>query len=76
MEDEEREELEQQSAPFQGSGFRLGDAEGPSQAVVNRPLPQRPQTVSDNNKLNRFDDQQIFRRMEQKPSSKFVLILH
>ena len=48
MEDEEREELEQRSAPFQGSGFRLGDVEGPSQAVVNQPIPQRPQTVSHN----------------------------
>ncbi len=46
VEEEEREEQEQQAAPFQGSGFRLGDAEGPSQQVGNQPLPPRPETVS------------------------------
>ena len=33
MEEEERREKEERSAAFQGSGFRLGDSEGPSAVI-------------------------------------------
>ena len=33
MEEEERRRQQERSAAFQGSGFRLGDSEGPSSVV-------------------------------------------
>jgi hypothetical protein len=46
IEEEEREKEKERKATFHGTGFRLGDVEGPSVAVGNqRPLPPKPETV-------------------------------
>lgn len=46
VEEEEREKKKENSAAFQGSGFRLGDEEGPSQVVGKQnPLLPKPEMV-------------------------------
>lgn len=46
VEEEEREQRKENSAAFQGTGFRLGDNEGPSQVIGrSRPLPPKPENV-------------------------------
>ena len=46
VEEEDKERKRENSAAFQGTGFRLGDEEGPSQAVARaRPLPPKPEMV-------------------------------
>lgn len=44
VEEEEREIARQRSAAFQGTGFKLGDSEGPSVMVGNKALP-KPEKV-------------------------------
>lgn len=47
VEEEDRERKREHSTAFQGTGFRLGDEEGPSQVVGHaRPLPPQPEMVS------------------------------
>lgn len=43
---DESEKQKQKSAAFHGTGFRLGDMEGPGQAVGNqRPAPPKPEVL-------------------------------
>ncbi len=47
VEEEEREQKKQRSSAFQGTGFRLGDIEGPSQSGGNGAPPSpRQEKVS------------------------------
>ena len=41
VEEEEREIARQRSAAFQGTGFKLGDSEGPSVMIGNRAAPKQ-----------------------------------
>ena len=52
VEEEEREIARQRSAAFQGTGFKLGDSEGPSVMIGNRAAPKQ-EKVCDCKKRNK-----------------------
>ena len=45
VEEEEKQKKKEKSAAFQGSGFKLGDSEGPSVQIPGRALPSAPEMV-------------------------------